>query len=386
MQHIPPRAGELTERARKLAEVYRAEAAASEEAREPSPAAVEAMVDSGLLALMVPERFGGDERDLGDFLEVGLVLGEADASLAWVTTFLIEHNWWFAQCTESFQEEVFADGPNVRAAGVIAPTGRATPVDGGYRMTGRWGWASGSPCSDWLFAGALLDAPEPEILVAAFPMEDVERLDTWYVDGMCGTGSGDVAVDDAFVPADRTVPFSRMLNGAGPGADVHAGPLYHTPALPILMTAVASTAVGRARGALALYREEVATKVRGMGPPEREKGAVQARIGRCDTELAKAELLLRRVVAEVESERASADRLTRFRWMAWFGEASHIARGVVLDLSKSGGASAHFRSHPLQRAARDLNTLAAHVALDQDTHRENIGRLLMGLEVSSFFV
>ena len=375
---------QLIERARELARVFREEADGSEQARQPTPSAVDALVESGVLRMLVPRVYGGLELDLGDFLEVGLILGEADASLAWVASFLIEHAWWFTQFPEPFQKEIFASGSTVCAAGVIAPTGRAEAVPGGFRVSGRWGWASGSTCSDWLIAGALTGEAEgrPDIALAAVPMADVIQEDTWHVDGMCGTGSGDVVLEDVFVPSDRVIPFRSLLDGHGPGAQLHEGPLYRTPAYPILLTAVTSTALGQAREALRGFREEITSKVRGMGPPEREKPAAQMRLARATTELHKAELLLHDVIRDVEEKRDDATGQDRCTWGVWMSEVCHVSRRVVLDLAKAAGASAHFRAHPLQRTVRDLGAMCSHVALNEDAQHENLGRLLLGLRAN----
>jgi alkylation response protein AidB-like acyl-CoA dehydrogenase len=99
-------ASDLIARARDLAPVLAAEAAESERLRRPTDAAIDALRESGVFRLMVPRRYGGLELDLDTFLEVGLALGEGDASLSWVATFYIEHNWMLCQFPESFQSEL----------------------------------------------------------------------------------------------------------------------------------------------------------------------------------------------------------------------------------------------------------------------------------------
>lgn len=107
------------------------------------------------------------------------------------------------------------------------------------------------------------------------------------------------------------------------------------------------------------------------------------RIARATVELRKAELLLANVVQEVEQLRNAATAEPRARWGAWMTEVAHTSRRIVVDLAGSAGAGAHFRTHPLQRTVRDLNTLCCHVALNQDAQQENLGRILLGLEGNS---
>src|SRR5690606_27871095 len=148
--------------------------------------------------------YGGAELDLDTFFEVALVLGEADASHGWVMSFYIEHVWMLTQFPETFQKELFADRSYALAPAMLSPAGRAGEVDGGYRLSGRWPWGTGIMHADWVIAGALLTRGERvEPVFFALPRDAVTVDDVWHVDGMCATGSNDVVIEDAFVPADR---------------------------------------------------------------------------------------------------------------------------------------------------------------------------------------
>ena len=108
-------------------------------------------------------------------------------------------------------------------------------VPGGFRLDGRWQWATGIVHADWVIAGAFdRDGERPRAMFFALPRADVEVEDTWYVDGMAATGSRDVVITDRFVPEERGVDIPDMLNGRGPGGRLHDGPLYRTPMAPIL--------------------------------------------------------------------------------------------------------------------------------------------------------
>lgn len=124
-------------------------------------------------------------------------------------------------------------------------------VDGGYRITGQTAWNSGSVHAEWFtFAGLSFDegsAPRP--LWFLVPREDVEVLDTWFISGMSGTGSNDVAVESVFVPQYRTGPFDLALAGSAPGMLIHDNPMYHLPFLPFAMAEVTPVVVGAMRGA-----------------------------------------------------------------------------------------------------------------------------------------
>jgi 3-hydroxy-9,10-secoandrosta-1,3,5(10)-triene-9,17-dione monooxygenase len=373
----------LLEGVRKLVPRLAREAAESERLRRPTDAAIRALEESGVFELMVPRRYGGLELDLDVFLEVGLTLARADASLAWVTTFCIEHNWVFCQFPAAFQEELYAEASHVLAPAVVAPSGTATPEGDGFRVRGRWKWGTGVMHATWVILGALTEGGQgPESLrFLALPIADVQVDDTWYVDGMVGTGSNDIVVEDAWVPSKRTVLIQDLVEGRGEGPKLHASPLYRTPMIPILALAASMPTIGQAQLAVDGYREQLGDRVR-FGSPRREgeKAAAQARLARAAIEARQAELLLRDVVASVQALRNDAGQEDRARWAASFGHALHQARQVIQDVADGSGASAHFASHPLQRAVRDANVAACHVIFDLDAQRELYGRLLLGLE------
>lgn len=372
----------LVERARALAPLLAEQAEEAERLRRPTDAVIEALEAAGVFELMVPKCFGGLELDLDTFLDVGLALGEGDASMAWVATFCIEHNWMFCQFPEAFQKELYADRSHVLAPGMVAPTGRFEAVPGGYRLSGRWQWATGVMHSSWVIAGALvLEEGSFDARFFALPIEDVKVEDTWYVDGMVATGSNDVVVDDVFVPEERVVSIIDMGEGRAHGARLHEGPLYRTPMVPILALAASIPAIGQARAAVKRFRQSLTERVLyPTSATQAERPSAQIRLARCDIAVTQAELLARQVAAEVMEKRNDATLEDRARWIAALASTVHQSKQVVAAISEASGASAHFQSHPLQRSLRDLNTLSCHVIFDLDGRLESYGRLRLGLD------
>jgi alkylation response protein AidB-like acyl-CoA dehydrogenase len=231
--------------------------------------------------------------------------------------------------------------------------------------------------------GGLIEGAEgPDALrFFALPMEDVRIDDTWYVDGMVATGSNDLVIDDAFVPEERTVGIPDLGEGRGHGSRLHEGPLYRTPMIPILLLAASMPVIGHARSVLAGFRERLHGQGRmGLGQAA-ERPANLMRLGRTTAAQQRAEQALRDVAREVMSLRNEASLLDRSRWATTITDALHATRELLLDVSQGSGASAHFQSHPLQRAVRDANVAICHVAFDREAHHELLGRLLLGLEV-----
>ncbi len=382
-QMTPTTGPELIARARALTALLAEHAAEAERQRKPVDAVIHALEEAEIFKLMVPRCYGGLELDLDTFFEVGVALGEGDTSMAWVANFYVEHNWILSQFPAAFQQELFANRSYVLAPAMLAPSGFAVREGKGYRLNGRWQWASGVMHGDWVIPGALEQTPagKPDPRWFAVPLSEVKVEDTWYVDGMSGTGSNDVVVENVYVPAERSVSMLEMSTGHGPGSLLHEGPLYHTPMLPILTLAATTPALGQARAAVQRFRERLADRLRlGSRTKQGDKASAQMRLARVEVEVREAELLIRDTVADVCARRNTATMLDRARWATQFAVAVDRCRRVIQTVVEASGAHAHFLDSPLQRAQRDLNTISCHVVFDLDGRLESFGRLLLGLD------
>ena len=184
---------------------------------------VDALYQSGLLALKLPVAFGGAEADPVTQLEVIEAVTRIDPSAGWCTmigasaialpaVFL----------PDEAIEQIFVGGHVPTAAGVLMPAGKALPVDGGYLVNGRWSFASGIRHSQWVSAGALITRDGEggsEHLMVVFPTSQAQIQDNWQVVGLKGTGSNDFSVSNLFVPEAFTWDVVRALPKRG-------GPLY----------------------------------------------------------------------------------------------------------------------------------------------------------------
>lgn len=383
---MTPQRTALVEAATSVAAVFAAEAAEAEQLRRPTDKSMTALVDSGVLRLMVPKVYGGLEADLDTYFEVALALSGGDASLGWVANFYLEHHWWFCQFPRSFQDQVFADGPTVLAPASLAPTGQATQVDGGWRLSGRWSWGSGIMHASWVIVGGLgvAGAERREARFFAVPRSDVAVEDVWFIDGMLGTGSNDMVIDDVFVPQDRAVSMTGMNSGRGLASEIHAAPLYRTPMIPILLLAAVTPAIGAARRGVEFYAERLADRqVANSVTKHGDRAAAQIRLAQAELATNAAEQRARLVARDVMNLRDGATKLDRARWVATLASVVHDCRAILLSISAASGATAHFRSQPLQREVRDVNTMCGHLVFDLDSALENYGRIRLGKEPSS---
>jgi alkylation response protein AidB-like acyl-CoA dehydrogenase len=381
---------ELIEALKALVPLLSEHASVAERQRKPVDEVMRAIEDTGAYRWFVPKAYGGYEYSLSGFMEVGMALGEGCASHAWVTTFCMEHNWLLSLYDKAGQDDIFGAHPYIIAPGSLAPNGKATPVDGGFRISGRWQWGTGVMHANWVMVGVLTPVEgrgSPTVAMFVLPVEDVQIIDTWYVEGMVGTGSNDIAIDDVFVPAHRLVDLAVVRDGTSPGAKLHDSPLYKMPMLPVLGLTATAPLVGAARNALRLFEQRMRGRtVYGTTSKQGERALAQSRLAHARVEMDSIVNQLMHVTREVEDWGRRGEpcpELDRARLRVDIGHLVRRSRNIVRDIVEACGASAHFLDNPLQRALRDINTASCHTVFDLDLSTEIYGRLLVGLPANA---
>ncbi|MBN9623836.1 MAG: acyl-CoA dehydrogenase [Actinobacteria bacterium] len=372
---------ELIASAQTLAPLIAEHAPEAERQRRPADEVIDALSDARIFELMVPEAHGGLELDIDTFLEVGLTLAAVDASISWLTSFFIVHNWMLCQFPIEFQNELYEATSCVLAPAPLKPSGMAEPTKGGYLLSGRWQWATGVTHSpDWILCGALRPNPAgpPELMLVAVPRSEVTVEDVWFTDGMCATGSNDIIIDGAFIPFERTLTVAPLAEGIG--SPVHDTPLYRTPFLLCIILGVGAPAVGQARAAVRQFHERIQSRVMFGGTLQRDKASAHMTLAKADLEAGQAEQLLRSVATEAMDLRNSATVEDRARLTATVALAVDQSKQVIRTISAASGASAHFLDDPLQRALRDVEILSSHFVLNLEARTELLGRTMLGLD------
>jgi alkylation response protein AidB-like acyl-CoA dehydrogenase len=247
----------MKERVQALVPLIASHAEEAERIRRPVDEVWNALRKAGVFYQMVPKVYGGLEFGPEDFLDVMLPIGEACASTCWVSTFCVEHNWLFAMFSKEAQDDIFGRFPYITAPGMTSPPGKAVRVPGGYRLTGKWRWGTGVMHADWIMAMAMIEGDNPPVPhYFMVPVEDSIIHDTWYVDGMAGTGSNDVEVRDVFVPEERAMDMNLMRIGQAPGTIYHrsnGSKAFRMPMTAFMGLTAAIAALGAARNAVAWW-------------------------------------------------------------------------------------------------------------------------------------
>ena len=377
----------LIDTAKDLAIVLRAEAGKGEKLRQLSPTAINAIEDSGLFAALVPQRFGGSEVDFEVIPQVVRELAKGDTSSAWVTAFLIHHNWQFALYPIETQEELWADRNYALAPATLAPTGRAERVDGGWKLSGRWQWGTGVMHSQWVLVTAIAASKDDEeMALMLLPLEDVEVVDVWHTEGMRATGSNDMVVSEAFVPERRSVTYRQISKRETPGQLASPNPLYRLDMLALLSLDATATSVGAAERSLELFVERLHERKLMFGGYQKESSTSQVRLARAAATMRSARLMFDAAVhdlcAPLRGEPYPSPT-TRVRIRMDCAHVVDLVKQVLTLIADGAGASSHFLDSPLQRFRRDVATLSGHILFDYDRAAELQGQMMLGIKPPS---
>ncbi|WNV84445.1 acyl-CoA dehydrogenase family protein [Umezawaea sp. Da 62-37] len=362
----------MFESAAAVAEVAREFARDTEAARALAPPVLAAAKDAGLLRSGLPVELGGTLATPEAILRSAETVARGDASAGWCVSIAATSSLLAAYLPPEGAQEVFGP-PDVVAAGVWAPRGKARAVDGGGIVVfGRWAFCSGIPHADWLFAGCVLDGVGPR--VAAIPKAELEVLDTWRTGGLRGTGSHDCVAREVFVPEHRVL---SVLDG--PRDD---SPLYRFPVFGFFALSIAVAALGNARGAVDdLTALAVDKRSTGSSRTLAERAQTQAEVARAEASLRAARLLVFDAVDRAWQEAQGTDPVSESARTGLRLAATHATRTsaeVVTSMYDLGAGAAIYEDSPLQRRFRDAHTATAHFQVNPASY-ELAGRLLLGL-------
>jgi len=372
------------EAAQKLAPLIRSSADETDAARELPRPLFEALADAGLFHLAVPRAIGGGEIDLPSYVEVIEELGKADASTAWAVNQGAIYATYSARMPRDVARAIWIDTPRSVVANTPAPTAQAVVVPGGYRVTGRQGFSTGCRHASWVAAHAQiiengqvrLEGDQPEMRYFFVPVAEAELLDTWHVRGMRGTGTHHFAVNDVFVPAERTV-----LSATAPALE--PGPLYKIPRTLAFASGDAAVALGMARSCLDAFFELAGAKTpRAMPALLRDQSMVQVNVGQAEAALRSGRAFLMEAVRDIWSE-ATAGSVTLEKRAVLRLATTHgirLAAQIIDTVYNAAGATAAYEGNLIQRHFQDIHVITQHLQ-GRMAHYELVGRHWLGLPV-----
>lgn len=366
----------LLEHVDALVPAITAAAASTERDRAVPEPIIAGLADAGVLRLAAPKAVGGLEIDPSTMYEVFERLATADGSTGWCAMIAGATSAVLGYLAPETATDLLAD-PRFLIAGVAAPAGRATPAPGGYRVTGRWGFASAAQQSTWLVGGCLVvedGGPRPVMVV--LPRADVTVHDTWDAAGLCGTGSHDMSADDVFVPAERT--FSL----AAPPPSPHGRFLL----LSLLALGVGAVSLGIAQAAIDEFTRVAPAKVNPLtGQSASARPAARTALAEAVAHRRAGRAFLLDEIARCWASATDGDPITPAqvaRLRLAITTATTFAADAVGRLYRAAGGTAVHRGSLLQRHFRDVNVATQHALVNADT-LELTGAVLLGEQVST---
>jgi len=378
---------EFLGRVRDLLPAIRERAARAEALRQLPDETFADFQEAGLFRALQPKRYGGFELDPGIQYQAVTEVGAVCGSTGWVFGVMGAHNWHLAVFPPQAQQDVWGEDDSAQLATSLAPTGAVERVDGGFRISGRWSFASGCDHCRWVVLGGIAppaeDGAPPDARTFLLPRGDYAIDDNWHVMGLCGTGSKDIVVDGAFVPDYRTHSYLDAFHLRNPGMVVNDAPLYRLPFGLVFAYTLGAAAIGAAKGALATFREQ---QRRRLNIRDRSRVAedpfTQLRLAESAAEIDAAhERMLGNFAEMMRLARAGMEIplvfRARVRWDS--GKATDWSIRAVDRLMMASGGRGIFLDNPIQRAWRDVHAMQAHASNNVERAAAVFGRSEFGL-------
>jgi alkylation response protein AidB-like acyl-CoA dehydrogenase len=376
-----------SERARALQPLLDAQGAEIDRRREVTPEVVEALVGADMLRLLLPKSLGGQEIGLLEYCKANEALAKGDASVAW---FVNQSNVSSATSAAAMPHEtalaVFGRPDKGLAWGARHGKSKAIKVEGGYRLSGTWSFASGGRHTGWLGAHSAIQNPDgtphirygkPDDRSFVFERSDAKITDDWHVLGLRGTGSDTYTVEDLFVPDERAPAREAAEERREPG------PIYIIGSTLLYATGFCGVSLGLARRLLETYVELVrgGKKSRLAINTMADNNAIQRDIAHLEAKLSAARAFLHEALVDVYDAAAAGkldvERRMRLRLATTYG--MNEATDVSVACYRAGGAMAILHTQPFERRFRDAMSASQHqqAAL---IHAEMVGRHIIGVE------
>jgi alkylation response protein AidB-like acyl-CoA dehydrogenase len=351
----------------------------SDRMRRLSDDAANALKESGLSRLITPRKYGGYELSPSSLIWTCAEIGNVCSAASWVLMVCVAHDYIIGRFPEECQREVYEGDADNLVAGSLAPGGTLEPVEGGWRLTGRWMFGSGSDHSPWFIVGARNGTPganDPIMHHVMVPRADVELEDTWHTLGMRGSGSKDIIVKNAFIPAHRAVATYPTFLGLSPHAK---SPVYRLSVYSGLPAMLSSAVLGMAEGGLKAFVDMTSIRKNPYGVAKAKNPMMQKRVAESAAEIAAARRLINDMCDRfdafmlVDEAPMSAQDRIQMRWDAAY--VVELSRRAIERLYAASGALGLYEGNPVYRAFRDISTACHHAVVDFDTVSSLMGQL-----------
>jgi alkylation response protein AidB-like acyl-CoA dehydrogenase len=326
-----------------------------------------------MFTLCLPEAYGGPGSGPVAMIDALVEVAAGDGSAGWCAGIASTTSSLASFLAPDVARSIFT-GPAVASGGVFAPNGRGVSDGDGFRVTGRWQWGSGTQHCEWIVGGAMCDDGTQR--VCFFTPDQIDFHDTWHTSGMRGTGSLDIAVTDAHVPAERTIV-------PGTGNVLVDDPIAHFPNFTLLALGIAATGLGVARRALDELREIAAGKTPQFSSRTlAQSGFAQTEYARAEARWRAAQALLRDEVGAAWDAATGGGKVGVGTRVAMRLAAAHAAAESVAAVDAAwtlAGGTAVYDTSVLGRCLRDVHVVTQHIMVAPKLN-ETLGKFLLGAD------
>lgn len=382
-----PSAEQVIEAARAMIPVLKARARQCVRDRDVPAETIAEMQAAGFFRILQPERHGGYEMHPNVFFEVQKLLAEGCMSTGWMYGVVGCHPYELALFHDEAQREVWGEDPEMLVSSSYQPVGKVTHVEGGFRLSGHWGFSTGSIHCGWVLLGAIVppksEGDAPEMRTFLIPRGDY-RIDreAWQTFGLQGTGSHDIIVDDVFVPDHRTHRASDGFHCTNPGQAVNEAPLYRLPWAQIFVRSVSTAAFGGARAAvdaaMRIMSDRVSTNT---GKASKSDPVLHAAIANAHAQMAEMEIVHRVSFEELMGQAERGEAIAMDKRALFTFQSSTVVRRLadcVDDIMQLLGGRAIYMASDIVQPWLDLNAGRAHVANDPNNRAADLIATMQG--------
>lgn len=364
---------ESIRRIHEAADVLREEHPKCDEICRLTDKTVEVMKESGGFRLTLPRELGGYEERPGVFAEWVRAVARYNPSAGWIAGVVGIHPWQIALFDEKLQREIYGEDPDTLIASPYMPNGTVTPVDGGYRFSTEVGYSTGCDHAEWFILGGKLRNPDgtqpeqPEVVHVVLPKEDVHIVpDSWNVQGLIGTGSKTIRVEDAFIPEYRLMRLPVLLDGGY--RDRQPGKaLYAMPYLTMFSYAIASGMLGVSHSVIEEYKTYIRARTNPFSTAGRNDPYQAMNLTRAESVWESSVLHVDTIVDRMYEQAAAGKPFTnrdRVVYTAFQTSASQRVADAVDELYRRAGSASRSTALRLERCFRDFMVAASHAAVD----------------------